>query len=54
MASPENTGSIIPTEQVVFRNICIYNYMHAITIKKETEFQGELGEVYGKVQREER
>lgn len=32
----------------------MYTYMHAITVKKETEFQGELGEVYGKVQREER
>jgi hypothetical protein len=40
MFSYENilTGDIIYTEQLIFRNICIYTYtyMHAITMKKET------------------
>lgn len=48
---------IIQTEQVMFRNTCIYAYthLHVITLKKRgNKLEREKGEVCGKVWHEER
>lgn len=47
---------MIQTEQVIFRTVFVYPYMHTMTIhgKRGCELEGECGGEYGRVWREQR
>lgn len=48
--------SMIQTEQVILKNLYVYAYtcVMALNEKRDREFGREQGEIYGRVQREER
>lgn len=49
-------GSIICSQQIIFRNVYAYAYVHPITIseRKDLEFEGEQEGVYGMAWKEEK
>lgn len=48
------TSNIMQSKQVIFRNLCVYTYMHTIAIREKRvhESEGEWGGLYERVERE--
>ena len=57
MVGPENThvSDIMDSEQIIFRNMYVYKYMHTLTINERRgyEYDTEQGGVYVRVWKEE-
>lgn len=51
LRSGVHSSNILQAKQVTFRNIYAYKYMHISRIneKQEHDFEGEKGDVYGRV-----